>query len=113
MRKIAVLVFLWAFAGATFAAAPTASSGEAMLTATRAEKVLESMFTIFEHSMRQGMVASLQGQTLNAEACAASLDQMPVVTQKSMTESQALTGPMVERFKPNQPKVMADIQAAK
>ncbi|MES2098699.1 MAG: DUF2059 domain-containing protein [Pseudomonadota bacterium] len=136
-----------------------------MLIATRAEKVLDSMFTIFDQSIRQGMAASLQGQTPNAEqqrildampgqlaqvfreemtwaklrpiyvrvyqetftqeevnaitafyktpAGAASIDKMPVVMQKSMTESQALMGPMVERFKAIQQQVAADIQAAK
>ena len=165
MRKFAVLLATWALAGAAFAAPPTAQSVDAMLTATRAEKVLDSMFTIFDQSMRQGMAASLQGQTLNAEqqriletmpgqiaqafreemswtklrpvyiriyqetftqeevnaitafyktpAGAASIDKMPVVMQKSMVESQALMGPMVERFKAIQQKVMADVQAAK
>ncbi len=33
--------------------------------------------------------------------------------QKSMTESQVLVGPMIERFKAIQQKVAADVQAAK
>ena len=67
MRKFTVFLAGWALAGAAFAAPPSAQSVEAMLTVTRAEKVLDSMFTIFDQSMRQGMAASLQGQTLNAE----------------------------------------------
>ncbi len=165
MRIFAVLLAAWALAGGAFAAAPTPLSVDAMLTATRAEKVLDSMFTIFDQSIRQGMAASLQGQTPNAEqqrlldalpgqlaqafreemtwarlrpiyvrvyqeiftqdevnaitafyktpAGAASIDKLPVVLQKSMTESQALMGPMIERFKTIQQKVAADVQAAK
>ncbi len=165
MRTFAVLLATWALAGGAFAAPPTPQSVDAMLIATRAEKVLDSMFTIFDQSIRQGMAASLQGQTPNAEqqrildampgqlaqvfreemtwaklrpiyvrvyqetftqeevnaitafyktpAGAASIDKMPVVMQKSMTESQALMGPMVERFKAIQQQVAADIQAAK
>jgi hypothetical protein len=165
MRKFAAFLAAWAFAGAAFAAPPTTSSVEALLSATRADKVLDSMFTIFEQSMRQGMAASLQGQTPNAEqqrildampgqlaqafreemtwarlepiyvrvyqetftqeevnaitafyktpAGTASIDKMPVVMQKSMTESQALMRPLIDRFKAIQQQVVADVQAAK
>ena len=165
MRKFAAFLAAWAFAGAAFAAPPTTSSVEALLSATRAEQVLDSMFMIFEQSMRQGMAASLQGQTPNVEqqrildampdqlarlfreemtwaklqpiyvrvyqetftqeevdaitafyktpAGTASIDKMPVVMQKSMTASQALMGPMIERFKAISQQVAADVKAAR
>ncbi len=76
MRTFAALLAAWALAGGAFAAPATPQSVDAMLTATRAEKVLDSMFTIFDQSIRQGMAASLQGQTLNAEQQRL-LDAMP------------------------------------
>lgn len=49
------------------AAPPTAESVEALLEATHVESTLNTMYGLFEQSMRQGMQQYLQGRTLTAD----------------------------------------------
>lgn len=67
MRKPLGFLAALAFAVSAHAAPPTESSVEDLLAITQTEKVMESFFTNFEGSMRQGMAAAVQGKPLTEE----------------------------------------------
>ena len=67
MRFPTFLGALALVAANAWAEPPTPESVETLLAATRAESMMNSMYTVIEQSMRGGMRQSLQGQTLTDE----------------------------------------------
>lgn len=67
MRRLATLVCLAATLATAQAAPPTEASVDALLEASRSERLLEGMYSQIEQAMRNGMQQAVQGQALSAE----------------------------------------------
>ena len=66
-KKLLLLVLLMASPWSAYAAQPSAESIERLLTITKAEALLDSIYTNTEQVMRQAMAQSLAGQALSPE----------------------------------------------
>lgn len=67
MRRLATLICLTAALATAQAAPPSAASIEALLTVTKAERMMDGMYASVEQMMRQGMQQAAQGQNLSDE----------------------------------------------
>ena len=67
MLKIITLLASLAFSSIVDATTPSADSIEALLAATRVEKLGDTMLANIDQMMRQSMAASARGQQLSAE----------------------------------------------
>jgi len=67
MRLPSFIGALALVAANAWAEPPTPESVEALLAATRAETMMNSMYAVVEQSMRDGMRQSMQGKTLTDE----------------------------------------------
>lgn len=67
MRRLAVLICLAASLATARAAPATEASIDALLEASRTERLLDGLYAQLEQAMRNGMLQALQGQTLSAE----------------------------------------------
>jgi hypothetical protein len=66
-RAFLCLIALLGFAAASRAAPPSDASIERLLTLTRAESTIDTMFSQIEHNIREGMKMAIQGRPLTAE----------------------------------------------
>lgn len=85
MRRLVALICLAATLATAQAAPPSEASIEALLTATKAERLLDGMYANIEQMMRQSMQAAVQGQTLSDEQRRV-LDAAPPRLAKVMRE---------------------------
>lgn len=84
MRKLLLLAALLGSLN-TYAAPASEESIERLLTVTRAESLIDSMYSGLEQVMRQGMNQAIQGKTLNADQQRA-LDALPAKFIAAMRE---------------------------
>ena len=85
MRRLVTLICLAATLATAQAAPPSEASIEALLTVTKAERLLDGMYANIEQMMRQSMQAAVQGQTLSDEQRRV-LDAAPARLAKVMRE---------------------------
>ena len=75
MRRLLASAALFASLGA-YASPPSQASIENLMAATKAETMMDSVYSVMEQVMRQGMKQAAQGQSLSAEQQRA-LDAVP------------------------------------
>ncbi|HEX4585675.1 MAG TPA: DUF2059 domain-containing protein [Burkholderiaceae bacterium] len=85
MRQLIVLLAAAALCAATYAAPPTEESINALLSAARTEKVVDSVYTYMSQSMRHGMKAAVKGKTLSQEQ-QRTFDALPAKFEAVMKE---------------------------
>jgi len=88
MRRFIALFVLLALSSAAYCAPPREDSVDTLLTVTKAEKLLDTMFENAEQAMRQSISASVQSERLTAEQRRV-LDASPAKFAKILREEMA------------------------